>query len=103
MMPTVADVLELAAEIVEEGWCQGADQRITKLGIQCCARGAICAAIDRLNADPSAEGYKAMLAAYDHADKVYKLSLATWNDADGRTADEVATMIRTVAKLESSK
>lgn len=96
-MKTAEEILIEAAELVErpEGWCQGslADRNRT----QVCLEGALiqaCLGIlylgesDLLGRDPE------LFRAYHAVRKEVGRTPALWNDQPGRTAEEVATVLR---------
>jgi hypothetical protein len=121
----VVKVLERAAELVERGWCQG-HVATTEAGTPCtlveadrvCAMGAILLAIKELDVwsetDPVGMPISQYAASFvapglrqrfdqwsDYLRSVvpsHSISLSMWNDAKGRTADEVASEMRAAAK-----
>jgi hypothetical protein len=93
---TAADTLNRAADLLEEfGWCQNA-LGSKALG-EMCAVGALCDAHKDLGAGP--EIFRDVLGALGlpltetAADK-----LAGWNDASGRTKDQVVARFREAAR-----
>lgn len=105
-------VLELAAELVERGWCQGTSARDasgagviwdSRKAVAWCAEGAIAAAVG------FEEGRRLRLpSAWDRAEfsacqtllalelraRGVKTGPQKWNDAPERTAAEVAEVLR---------
>lgn len=109
--PTPQQVLLRAADIIgERGWTQG--DYINEAGCVC-AVGAIRAAaaeqagldnfLDVLDGDAvlpvglSDAARRAELLAGAHVDDPFG-GLVGWNDAEGRTADEVVTILRAAAE-----
>lgn len=106
----IAETLERGAEVVRQGWCQGTSWELgyeedgDQVAIAFCASGALFEALGLR--DPN---------AYKHPENLgrrlqYSLSLISlegfldvtdvpqWNDADGRTQDEVADAMERCAK-----
>jgi hypothetical protein len=109
-LPT-SEVLETAADIVEAGWLQG-DMHSAD-GTQHCAVGGIECAVHRLQhrLGPfstsrealAARGEATVLASMTLDDLVTDddelTSVPRWNDANGRTQQEVVDAMRKAAKL----
>ena len=104
------DILLKAASIVEEGWCQGAYHRradgtwegmnlqgqetvtLRPAAVTSCARGAILRARHELGLPRPPYGQSAADLLKGSVGPIID-----WNDAPGRTADEVAEAMRTAA------
>ena len=100
--PTKRDVLHRAADLLEEfGWCQGA---LTNLGIgispreagvdRFCLSGAIGRAVYDLLG--FSEGSAIAWARILH--DLGGIEAVSWNDAPGRTKEEVVTKLREAAE-----
>lgn len=96
-MSEVAAVLNHAADILEQdGWIQGA--MYNRDGCHC-ALGALHAAARQLDVDYGPVWDACALIATHVADGGYSpWDLPGWNDEDGRTLDEVTTLLRNTAK-----
>ena len=106
-----AKVLRRAAEIVDQGWCQNAlaltvdgkvlrgDTQETFLHPQAgqwCLLGAIMLAYREVTGSMDGRGWcDVYLRVNGH---VRGASAIAWNNAPGRTADEVAALMRRVAE-----
>ena len=95
-----AKVLRRAAEIVDQGWCQdflALDEHENAVDVQSpravrwCALGASILAGKQMGSD----GWRAFHEASRTTPTGDRLTI--WNNAPGRTADEVATYLRSVA------
>lgn len=101
------DVLIKAASLVEQGWCQGHlylndDGEPFSFGLdferrpdKVCLEGALRVAA--LDLTGNLGGMLSMRAHQKMADLVYEFPYE-WNDAEGRTADEVADALRRAAE-----
>ena len=90
-MSQVAAVLNRAADILErDGWIQGA--MYNRNGCRC-ALGALNSASTELDCGSEPVWDACFLLS---ADLGY--DLPSWNDEDGRTVDEVTTLLRNTAK-----
>lgn len=102
------EVAERAAEIVEEGWCQG--YLVSPEGAHC-AVGAANVASGSLTKEISLfdEQYRVLAEAgdvdalHDALIEMFEVigdfsTIEAWNDAEGRTQSEVADAWRLVAK-----
>ena len=91
---TAADVLERAADLLEEfGWCQG--QFGSKGYGSFCAIGAIFEA----SVDLSNRNFSALAAPLGYKDgSDLGASLSRWNDREGRTKEEVVALLRSGAE-----
>jgi hypothetical protein len=93
------DVLLKAASIVEEGWCQGtghiyySDLRVKAS----CAYGAIYRAVDAIIHGAEERARLANAASHRLRDAIGREGIFDWNDAPGRTKEEVATAMREAA------
>ena len=103
--PTVADVLDRAADIIQfEGWCQheyvhrGPDGQPTAY----CMKGGIMAAAERL--DPKCKRFFERGWAAAEAAATYLAtdadSIPEWNDHPDRTAEDVIDALRGCAKAQ---
>lgn len=96
--PTVADILTQAADLLEErGWCQN---RAEDRDGHFCAVGALDAALGVV------EPYLTLGGLFSEAVRALRAHIGTsvvcWNDAPGRTADEVIGLLRrAAAQLEA--
>jgi hypothetical protein len=92
---SVAQVLTEARKLISQGWTQGEYKRVVD-GVECwCISGAIhqAASYDK----PSVLKFAALFRSL-RADDFY-LSLIEWNDAPGRTQEDVPALIdRAIAK-----
>lgn len=105
------DVLLKAATIVEERWCQ--NTLVSEDG-RVCAAGAIATAAEELTGDPVlvpldlfAPGWRLYLDTRHQLgkylgtpnveDPATEDGIVRWNDAPGRTSDEVAEALRKAA------
>jgi hypothetical protein len=88
---TEADVLDKAAKIIEErGWCQG--KEAFRSG------GPTCAAVAIGIAAPVGTGLRGQAERFlHHWLTPTPRNVIFWNDAPGRTADEVITALRSAA------
>lgn len=106
-MSDVAKVLAKAAEVVEAGWYQGELTVETPEGQLRCVLGAVCEARHELRGAGviasicDANEALDLLAAV--ADEAGFGGVTTWNDAPGRTAEEVAAVLRELAKKEEGE
>ncbi len=105
-------VLTRAAEIVEDGWCQdysaldregvevsAEDARATRW----CLHGAISRAFHELTGRTDMNSiHEATAGPVARAISPFGLSGAAYNDAPGRTQDEVTAKLREAARLEAS-
>lgn len=105
---TPADVLRAAAERLRaQGWRQGAYGNWRKPdGGPCCLRGAIWAAQFAITGDElkvvNDDAHRAMDAAVYRESAGRHEACAGWNDAKGRTADDVIRLLlATAAELEA--
>lgn len=101
-MSDAGKILEDAAGLVDRGWCQGRMFLGTPEGMKCCIIGAIqVAAADILLGEERVRFYRKadiLLSAIAH--KAGFDVIADWNDAPGRTAEEVASALRELAREE---
>jgi hypothetical protein len=95
-----AKVLRRAAELVAQGWCQGhyaEDAEGTGVGsaspnaVKWCLQGAVHRAASELGVGPSLRRSFAVARSIDSWDA------PAWNDAKGRTADEVESALYAAA------
>lgn len=96
------DVLRQAADLIERtGWCQGVYARdargvitdfISDAAVEFCALGAI------FHCEP--EGYAADVSAPEQllVNRIGTRTVGEWNDAPGRTKDEVIATLRKAAE-----
>jgi hypothetical protein len=98
---TARETLLKAAELVDIHWCQKAwaidaeDKpcpSMSPAARRFCAAGAI-----RRVAPDQATERRAIAIAEEHIDRVF-IALENWNDAPGRTAAEVAALLRHAAQ-----
>ncbi len=97
---TASDVLDAAADYIEEhGWVQG---QYANLDGAVCVSGAICAI---LTGDPC--GYKTGFKSpfrpspekiFLECNQIYTESIGDWNDAPGRTKEDVVSGLRLAGK-----
>lgn len=94
-----AKVLRRAAELIDQGWCQGALAK-TGTGMMLgdpesplAARWCVTGAFIRARAELDAHGTTAFLKVMAETAP----NPAQWNNAPGRTADEVAAALRAAA------
>jgi len=110
-----AKVLRRAAELVEQGWCQGGLARqkshgnfvepFSPLAVEWCAEGAlVMAAYEATGMLPFTEDGLTLLRGLFEAvqrvlpnDSARAQDIAAWNDQSSRTADEVAALFRRAA------
>ena len=106
-----AKVLRRAAEIVDQGWCQKALARTADSGFlsadaaretpfhpqagQWCLLGAVMLAHREVTGEMGAYAWS---GAYSRAERVLGEGAVEWNNTPGRTADEVATLLRRAAE-----
>lgn len=92
-----AKIAEDAAKILErDGWCQGTAR--DEAGRRC-AVGAITRAYYELLSEQRMDSYDCM-RTFDGIERRLELeSLGRYNDADGRTAEQVIAKLRYAAKL----
>lgn len=88
---TAADVLNAAADLIEEnGWCQGWSE--DSLGRHC-TLGAVAAV-------GKPEPAEVITNAVEHLRRATGVvGVASWNDEDGRTKEEVVETLRKAAAL----
>jgi hypothetical protein len=86
-------IIRRAADLVEQGWCQGANFKVVDEKPCYCAFQALNEASTRiLGIDP-------IHYVYRHLDSVGEgNSIVDYNDAPGRTQAEVVAMLRAVAE-----
>lgn len=97
----IGKTLIAAADYIEEhGWCQG--QVRDSFG-RVCITGAL--GYSHLDSDlgPLHLDSEVREAAYMLLNKEVGIYIAAWNDAPGRTQDEVVTKLREVAALASAQ
>lgn len=97
---TVADVLDRAADLLEEfGWCQ--KKAGSKFEGEMCAVGAIMESVDDFTGSWGSVGrdlYNAACSIQGDASEATIWPLAIWNDAPGRTKAEVVARLRDAAR-----
>jgi hypothetical protein len=87
--PTVRDVLHRAADLLEEfGWCQG--RAGSKADGAMCAGGAVIEAVADFRNGPN------FWTTWSRFCEKYRGT--SWNDAPGRTKEEVVTALREAAE-----
>lgn len=92
---SIGSVINHAADLVEQGWCQ--DRARREEGEKTCY--CIVGALDAASRPGQAGDYftAVFFVAERLSVKPCGLSLSTWNDAPGRTQDEVVKLLRSVA------
>lgn len=104
-MKTAVDILLEARDLVGQGWCQRAGA-VNVAGAQTftladdAVRFCIVGAIDRANGrDRAGDNWSSAIHFIECAIGNDSMSIALWNDADGRTQAEVYDMLDRAAKL----
>lgn len=122
-LPSPSDIIEGAIEVVNQGWCQGDlykhnPDNPNNGGVDYCTIGALRKSKQDLLNSQRGEDYDRALdiafveiatdatmavgeaiGASEEATRVRPATgIAEWNDAEGRTKDEVITVLTTVAK-----
>lgn len=111
---TTAAFLEAAADLIErEGWTKGVSSRYAednKTVLGRCALGALESVRKSLQAQYEVDSldyrYFAMLhvhAARALKDEIGVPLIGEWNDAEGRTAEEVVATMRTAAEHHTAR
>ncbi len=101
MAKTVRSVLLRAAKLVEKGWAQngGAFNKkdegvrpVSRAAVKWCAWGAIYRAVGNDESHLFYDAYAAFRSVVPDSSPIH------WNDAPGRTANEVAVKLREAAR-----
>lgn len=103
-----SEILNKAADLIEErGWGQGSETWNNHNGAGLCLEGGILAATGMKLTDDfeACPAYRAVWAHLENDDRwgAYRGSLYNWNDAPGRTAEEVIEVLRATALIEAAK
>lgn len=95
-MTTTRDILNRAADLVEQGWCQGNYEREENGVVLMCAARAISLACDESSSSIQTE-IESDMAVRNKVQALGFESTIGWNDAPGRTQAEVVSLLRSVA------
>ncbi len=96
LLDEVGEILLKAADYIDKhGWCQ----RRAFIGKKACLLGAVAAVIDGGIGTATITPTAAYEKAYCRLAKLVS-GMGNWNDAPGRTKDEVVAVLRTAAYLE---
>lgn len=108
---TTKEILEGAAELVKKGWTQGAYGRDANGSPDACQADRVCwCALGAITQVASKDGFGNWDARVALANKIrgqvvsfaslpsYANVIADWNDAEGRTQEEVVDLLLSCAK-----
>jgi hypothetical protein len=98
---TIVKILDRAADYVDQGWCQHDGEREINGQLCYCAYGAMQKA--RLDVAFFALTEPVVRAVKKHIGLSDESSIFDWNDAPGRTQQEVVDTLRAVARKVEAK